>query len=160
MLMSQSGYEEGDNDCAPGKPAISFEILAPKLELIRSEIGIGLYRKQLPKANEMGFYWAGADVAIAKVPKYIDGCLVVTTPFAAEVGWFYRRFFDVAYEARLIDYFSKYEFAGKLGECVLEFHAASTPKRKTKKALLLAMQQRVKDVAVKLDLYGDAIDPQ
>jgi hypothetical protein len=158
--MSQSDYEEGRSNDGLGRPSIKFEYLAPKLELIRSEIAIGFFRNQLPQPSEMGFFWAGADVAIAKVPQDIVGCLVVATPFAAEVGWFYRRIFDIAYEARLIDYFSKYEFAAKLGECVVEFHAAPTPKRKTRKMLLLAMLQRVKDNSVKFDLYGDGMNPE
>lgn len=158
--MSTPDYEDDQSDCNGGRPVVRFEYLRPQLELIRSDIGVGSYKAQLPEPNELGHYWAGADVVITNQPQAIERWNFVVTPFAAEVGWFYTRIFEVAYKARLIDYFSKYEFAGRLAECVRDFHLAQMPRRKTRKALLLAMLQRVTDVAVKFDLHGDAMNPE
>lgn len=129
---------------------IRIEYLVPELNNIEAEIKGGLYRSELPALSD-GVSWGGADVIISDRPTALDVRTVVITPNAAEVGWFFNRIRDVAFEANLMDSNSKLAFYRHLGQCVIRFHLDSEAASMGAEELLLALLSTVREIGSEWD---------
>lgn len=88
---------------------------------IKEEFSKGAYMKKV-RSNSAKDSWGGANVIVTtdKHRKGWEGDLVLITPHADIVGWYFKRIMSVAYTLGGIDYFSKHSFFHDLAKSVAD----------------------------------------
>ena len=73
--------------------------------------------------------WRGADVSVVDINTsqqkdnhWLNNDIYIMTPFSRELSWAIYRLRDLFYEMNLLDYYSKYEFFGRLGDAAIIYH--------------------------------------